>query len=124
MPLRWRRRSKSRSSRFWWAREGGFHFPLGPIFLATPLGGRWKYRSIRGCSRTFPRPPGENYQATDRESLRQGLRKVLDALERSKLMEGGAAAHYQERYHPFLLWAFALAGAELVLRSSWLRVAP
>ena len=67
---------------------------------------------------------GEFYQATDRESLRQGLRKVLDALERSKLMEGGAAAHYQERYHPFLLWAFALAGAELVLRSSWLRVAP
>ena len=67
---------------------------------------------------------GEFYQATDRESLRQGLRKVLDALERSKLMEGGAAAHYQERYHPFLLWAFALAGVELVLRSSWLRVAP
>jgi Ca-activated chloride channel family protein len=67
---------------------------------------------------------GEFYQATDRESLRQGLRKVLDALERSKLMEGGAAAHYQERYHLFLLWAFAFAGAELVLRSSWLRVAP
>jgi len=67
---------------------------------------------------------GEFYQATDRESLRQGLQKVLDTLERSKLMEGGAAAHYRERYHPFLLWAFAFAGAELLLRNSWLRVSP
>src|SRR5499427_10214134 len=64
---------------------------------------------------------GEFYQATDRETLRQGLRKVLDALERSKLMEGGAAAHYRERYQPFLLWAFAFAGVELLLRNSWLR---
>src|SRR5215471_5946922 len=67
---------------------------------------------------------GEFYQATDRESLRQGFQKVLDTLERSKLMEGGAAAHYRERYHPFLLWAFAFAGAELLLRNGWLRVSP
>src|SRR5215469_2129632 len=67
---------------------------------------------------------GEFYQATDRESLRQGLQKVLDTLERSKLMEGGAAAHYRERYQPFLLWAFAFAGVELLLRNSWLRVSP
>src|SRR5712692_7238059 len=48
---------------------------------------------------------GEYYRATDREELRGGLRKVLDALERSKLMEGGAAARYREEFHGLLLWA-------------------
>ncbi len=67
---------------------------------------------------------GEYYRATDREELRAGLQKVLDSLERSKLMEGGAMANYREGYHPYLLWAFALAAAELLLRWSALRVLP
>ena len=67
---------------------------------------------------------GEYYRATDPEGLKQGLQKVLDSLERSKLMEGGASATYREDYHPFLLLAFGLAALELLLRATFLRVFP
>jgi Ca-activated chloride channel homolog len=70
------------------------------------------------------RTGGEYYRATDPEGLKQGLQKVLDALERSKLMEGGASATYKENFHPFLLAAFALAALELLLRITFLRVFP
>ena len=42
---------------------------------------------------------GEFYRATDRDSLKQGLSKVLDAMERSKLMEAitDARALLEER---------------------------
>ncbi|MCP3103298.1 VWA domain-containing protein [Myxococcus sp. K15C18031901] len=70
------------------------------------------------------RTGGEYYRATDPEGLRRGLQKVLDSLERSKLMEGGAAATYREEFHPFLLAAFCLAALELFLRSTFLRVFP
>lgn len=70
------------------------------------------------------RTGGEYYRATDPEQLRAGLQKVLDSLERSKLMEGGASATYREEFHPFLLAAFGLAALELLLRASFLRVFP
>lgn len=70
------------------------------------------------------RTGGEFYRATDRDSLKDGLRKVLDSMERSKLLEGGAATTYRELYHPYLLWAAMLLVLELVLRSSLLRVFP
>ncbi|MBX5481632.1 MAG: VWA domain-containing protein [Myxococcaceae bacterium] len=67
---------------------------------------------------------GEAYRATDREELAQGIQKVLDSLERSRLMEGGAAANYKEEFFPFLLWAFAIASGEFLLRRTLLRVHP
>jgi Ca-activated chloride channel family protein len=67
---------------------------------------------------------GEYYRATDPEGLKQGLQQVLDSLERSKLMEGGASATYRENFHPYLLLAFGLAALELLLRASFLRVFP
>jgi Ca-activated chloride channel family protein len=67
---------------------------------------------------------GEAYRATDRDELAQGLQKVLDSLERSELMEGGAAAQYREEFHPYLAWAFALLAAEFLLRRTLLRVFP
>ncbi|ATB27880.1 vWA domain-containing protein [Melittangium boletus] len=67
---------------------------------------------------------GEYYRATDPEGLKQGLQKVLDSLDRSKLLEGGASANYRENYHPYLLLAFGLAVLELFLRSTFLRVFP
>ena len=67
---------------------------------------------------------GDFYRAVDRESLGEGLQKVLDKMERSKLMEGGAAANYREEFHPYLLGAFALAALELLLRFTFLRVFP
>jgi Ca-activated chloride channel family protein len=67
---------------------------------------------------------GEYYRATDPEGLKRGLQKVLDSLERSKLMEGGASANYREDYHLFLLLAFGLAALELFLRSTFLGVFP
>ena len=70
------------------------------------------------------RTGGEYYRATDPESLKQGLQKVLDSMERSKLMEGGASATYRENFHPYLLLAFGLAALELLLRSTFLRVFP
>ena len=67
---------------------------------------------------------GEYYRATDRESLRAGLSAVLDRLDKSKLLEGGASANYQEEFPPFLLAAFLCAALELLLRSTLLRVFP
>jgi Ca-activated chloride channel family protein len=67
---------------------------------------------------------GEYYRATDRESLRAGLNGILDKLDKSKLLEGGASANYREEFPPFLLAAFVLAGLELLLRSTLLRVFP
>jgi Ca-activated chloride channel family protein len=67
---------------------------------------------------------GEYYRATDRESLRAGLSGVLDHLDKSKLLEGGASANYREEFSPFLLAAFVFAALELVLRATLLRVFP
>src|SRR5262252_4368087 len=67
---------------------------------------------------------GEYYRATDRESLRAGLGAVLDKLDKSKLLEGGASANYKEEFPPFLLAAFLCVGLELLLRSTLLRVFP
>ncbi len=67
---------------------------------------------------------GEYYRATDRNELKNGLQKVLNALERSKILEGGAMTNYRERFHEFLVWAFALASLELLLRATFLRIFP
>lgn len=67
---------------------------------------------------------GEFFRATDREELKGGLQKILDAMERSKLLEGGAMTNYRERFQPLLLWAFALAWLDLFLRTTWLRIFP
>jgi Ca-activated chloride channel family protein len=67
---------------------------------------------------------GEFYRATDRESLKEGLQHVLDSLERSKLMEGGAMATYRELFHQFLLAAAFLLVLEFFLKSTFLRVFP
>jgi Ca-activated chloride channel family protein len=67
---------------------------------------------------------GEFYRATDGQGLKDGLQKVLDSLERSKLLEGGALATYREDFHDWLLAAFVLAALELLLRATILRVFP
>jgi len=67
---------------------------------------------------------GEFYRATDGTALKEGLQKVLDSLERSKLLEGGALSTYREDFHDWLLAAFALAALELLLRATILKVFP
>ncbi len=67
---------------------------------------------------------GEFYRATDGPALKEGLQKVLDSLERSKLLEGGALSTYREEFHDWLLAAFALAALELLLRATILKVFP
>jgi Ca-activated chloride channel family protein len=64
------------------------------------------------------------YRATDRDSLREGLQKVLDAMEKSKLVEGGAASTYKEEFHFFLLFACLALVLDLLLSSTVLRVFP
>jgi Ca-activated chloride channel family protein len=70
------------------------------------------------------RTGGESYRATDRETLKSGLSKVLDSLERSKLLEGGASATWRERYQQPLLLAALLLLLELILGTTLLRVYP
>jgi Ca-activated chloride channel homolog len=70
------------------------------------------------------RTGGESYRATDRDSLKSGLTKVLDSLERSKLLEGGASATWRERFHEPLLLATLLLALELLLAFTVLRVFP
>jgi Ca-activated chloride channel homolog len=67
---------------------------------------------------------GEFYRATDRDELKGGLQRVLDAMERSNILEGGAMTNYRERFQELLLWAFSLAWLELFLRTTWLRIFP
>ncbi len=67
---------------------------------------------------------GEYFRATDRETLKEGLQKVLDSLERSKLMEGGAMSTYREEFHQYLLLAAFLLFVEFFLKSTFLRVFP
>jgi len=67
---------------------------------------------------------GEYYRATDKQELEQGLQKVLDSMERSKILEGGASATYREHFHPFLLLGFALLMLELLMASTFMRVFP
>ncbi|WP_309888452.1 VWA domain-containing protein [Archangium sp.] len=67
---------------------------------------------------------GQYFRATDRESLKKGLQSILDSLERTKLMDGGATATYREDFHPLLVWAFLLLAAELLLRATLFRVFP
>jgi Ca-activated chloride channel family protein len=67
---------------------------------------------------------GEFYRATDRAELKAGLQKVLDAMERSKILEGGVLTNYRERFRELLLWAFALLCLDLLLGATVLRVFP
>lgn len=67
---------------------------------------------------------GEAYRATDPAEFRAGLQKILDAMERSKLLEGGVFATYRETFHPFLLGAFFLVVLERLLRWTLFRVFP
>ncbi len=70
------------------------------------------------------RTGGEFYRATDKDSLKDGLEKVLDSMERSKLLEGGATTTYRELYHPYLSWAVLFLVLEVLLRATILRVFP
>jgi Ca-activated chloride channel family protein len=67
---------------------------------------------------------GAYFRATDRETLKDGLQKILDSLERSKIIDGGATATYREDFHDLLFWAFVLIAAELFLRATVFRVFP
>lgn len=67
---------------------------------------------------------GEYYRATDRKELEEGLQKVLDSLERSKLVDGGTLQNVRELFQPLLLMAFVLFALELLLRATLLRVLP
>jgi Ca-activated chloride channel family protein len=70
------------------------------------------------------RTGGEFFRATDRQTLKDGLQKILDSLERTKLIDGGAMATYRERFHAFLLLSAFLLVLEFVLRATALRVFP
>jgi Ca-activated chloride channel family protein len=67
---------------------------------------------------------GAYYPATDKASLENGLRAVLDNLEKSKIYEASGAAHYDEWYARFFIPAALFGLLSLALRSSRLSGAP
>jgi Ca-activated chloride channel family protein len=67
---------------------------------------------------------GAYYPATDKASLENGLRAVLDSLEKSKIYEASGAAHYDEWYGRFFIPAALFGLLSLALRSSRLSGAP
>jgi len=67
---------------------------------------------------------GLSYIATDKQSLEQGLQSALNAFERSKLLDGTPDSSYKELFGGFLLSAFLLMLAQMVLQNGPLRVFP
>lgn len=104
---------------------GKVPFPAGEDLFGNPV---WREMEIpinpELLESIAEQTGGSYYRATDGASLEQGLQRVLDTLERSRLIDGGASATFQERFHPFLLAAFLLAALELLVRATVLRVFP
>lgn len=104
---------------------GKVPFPAGEDLFGNPV---WREMEIpinpELLETIAAQTGGEYYRATDRASLEEGLQRVLDKLERSQLIDGGASATFREEFHPFLLGAFLLAALELLLRATVLRVFP
>lgn len=67
---------------------------------------------------------GKFFRATDRQSLKDGLASILDAMEKTRLQDGGAFAQKSEDYFPWLLASFLLLALERLLRTTVLRVFP
>lgn len=67
---------------------------------------------------------GKFYRATDRETFKSGLKRVLDSLTRSKLLEGGVIRNVTEHFQPWLWAAFLCWLLEVFLAATWLRVFP
>jgi Ca-activated chloride channel family protein len=67
---------------------------------------------------------GAYYPATNKESLENGLRMVLDSLQKSKIYDASGSTHYDEWYGRFFLPAALFGLAGLLLRSSRLAGAP
>ncbi len=104
---------------------GKVDFPVGVDFFGNT---QWRQVEIATNPELLKQissaTGGEFYRATDPQQLREGLQKVLDSLERSKLLEGGAMSTYREEFHDWLLVAFILAAVELLLRATLLKVFP
>ena len=106
-------------------REGAALIPAGKNLLS----GHTTYRE-----REFPVNPallqeiadktgGEFFKATDAEGLEQRLHEILDRFERTRVQDT-SHVDYQERYHPWLVWAIAMMAAQFALRHTLLRKFP
>ena len=67
---------------------------------------------------------GKMYVATDKHSLEDNFRDILDRLEKSKIIEGARYAQYRELFGLALLPAFLFGLLGLFLQASLLRMAP
>ena len=67
---------------------------------------------------------GKMYVATDKKSLEENFKDILDHLEKSKIVEGARYAQYQELFGLPLLPAVILACLALLLQASFLRPFP
>ncbi len=67
---------------------------------------------------------GQMYVATDKATLEQHFKDILDKLEKSKLIEGARYAQYHELFALALLPALVAGALGLFLRLTLLRTAP
>jgi Ca-activated chloride channel family protein len=66
---------------------------------------------------------GTYYRATDAKALREGLHRILDTFERSRVKDA-TNVEYRELYHPLLGWAVALLALAIGLRATLFRSFP
>jgi Ca-activated chloride channel homolog len=67
---------------------------------------------------------GQMYVATDKATLEQHFKDILDKLEKSKIIEGARYAQYEELFSVALLPALLLSAVGLFLQSTLLRTTP
>jgi Ca-activated chloride channel family protein len=66
---------------------------------------------------------GSYFRAADAQALREGLHKILDEFERTRLRDATNVEH-RELYYPFIRWALLLLALQLLLRATILRKFP
>ncbi len=91
-------------------------YPVGVDLLGRTVYERRETPVNPELLREMARVTGGVYaNATDRETLEHGLQAVLDRMEKTRLFESGGARRTAERFREWLLPAFWLAAAGLLL---------
>ncbi len=67
---------------------------------------------------------GKMYVATDKASLENNFRDILDRLQKSKIIEGARYAQYQELFAAWLWPGFLFAAFGMLLQATFLRPFP
>ncbi len=97
--------------------KGGFvPYPVGKDLLGRTIRERREFPVNPELLREIARLTGGTYaNATDRETLEEGLQAVLDRMEKTRLFEVGGTSRTTERFAEWLRPAFWVAALGLLL---------